>query len=444
MYPYEPTEMEKMLEFIKREDETDREMLQRKVREHEMYLHKYSIGQEYYENRSDILRLGRSVGADGVIDEKKPHNQLSVNYQKLLVDQKVSYVASNPISLKHENEKIIELIHDTLTDRFDDRLIDILTTASNKGVEYVHIYIDEDGNVNTMRVPPEQFIPIYKNSEREEMVEAIWVRMLDGVKRVSHYTKDDVTHYMYYGGQLVLDYYFGETNPTTHFDGGSWGKVPFVAFKNNSLESPDIDDYKTLVDAFERRLSDLANTFDESTETIYVLKNYEAQDLSDFKRMLRHYGALKVDDDGGVDTIKVDIPVQATKDYLQDLHEKIILTAQGIDFNSDKFGNSPSGIALQFLFSNLDLKAKKLSRKTHIAIQEIIWFIFEHHNINVDNKEVEITFNFNTMVNELEKSQIAVQSVPILSKETIIEKHPWVTDPAGELERLNEGLLPEG
>lgn len=436
MYPYEPTEMEKMLEFIKREDETDREMLQRKVREHEMYLHKYSIGQEYYENRSDILRLERSVGADGVIDEKKPHNQLSVNYQKLLVDQKVSYVASNPISIKHEDKKVIDLIHDTLTDRFDDRLIDILTAASNKGVEYLHIFIDEDGEVNTMRIPAEQFIPIYKNSEREEMLEGIWVRMLDGVKRVSHYTKNDVTHYMYHGGQLVYDYYFGETNPSSHFDGGSWGRVPFVAFKNNSLESPDIEDYKTLVDAFERRLSGLANTFDESTETIFVLKNYEAQDLSDFKRLLRHYGALKVDEDGGVDTIKIDIPVQATKDYLQDLHEKIILTAQGIDFNSDKFGNSPSGIALQFLFSNLDLKAKKLSRKTHIAIQEIIWFIFEYHNIKADYKEVEITFNFNTMVNELEKAQIVNISQNIISQETLVENHPFVKDLAGELERI--------
>lgn len=442
MFINELTELDKMMHFIRRNDETDREMLQRYIQLHEGSLNEYSIGQEYYENRSDILYLQRPVDATGQVDYLKPHNQINVNYHKLLVDQKVAYIASNPISIKHEDTKVTDAIYETLTDRFDDRLIDILTAASNKGVEYLHVYIDENGQLNTMRVPAEQFIPIYKNSERDEMIEGIWIRMLDGEKRVSHYTKDTVTHYMYHGGQLVYDYYFGENNPSSHFEGGSWGKVPFVAFKNNSLESPDINDYKTLVDAFEKRISSLENTFDEAAETIYVLKNYESQNLSDFKRLLRFYGAIKVDDDGGVDTINADVPVTNTKDHLQELHEKIFLTGAGVDFNSDKFGNSPSGIALQFLFSNLDLKAKKLSRKTHIAIQEIIWFIYEHNNLKGDYRDVEITFNFNVMVNELEKSQIALQSSSILSKETVLSKHPWVNDLQGEMERIQNEVDP--
>ncbi|HGZ6340910.1 TPA: phage portal protein, partial [Staphylococcus aureus] len=76
-------------------------------------------------------------------------------------------------------------------------------------------------------------------------------------------------------------------NSKTHFSTGSWGKIPFIPFKNNDLEISDIFMYKTLIDAYNRRLSDLSNTFKDSNELTYVLKNYDDQKLPEFKRLLR-------------------------------------------------------------------------------------------------------------------------------------------------------------
>ena len=98
----------------------------------------------------------------------------------------------------------------------------------------------------------------------------------------------------------------------------SWGRVPFIPFKNNPQEVSDLFMYKTIIDALDRRLSDTQNTFDESVELIYILKGYEGENLKDFMHNLKYYKAINVDGEGsGVDTIKVEVPVDAVKEYVK-------------------------------------------------------------------------------------------------------------------------------
>ena len=117
------------------------------------------------------------------------------------------------------------------------------------------------------------------------------------------------------------------------------------------------------------------------------------------------------------------------------MRANLIEFGQGVDFQTDKFGSAPSGIALKFLYGNLDLKANKLKNKAIVAIQELLQFIIDFYKLKVDIKDISITFNFNRMMNDLEQSQIGAQS-QYLSKETIVTHHPWVDDPNAELERI--------
>lgn len=195
--------------------------------------------------------------------------------------------------------------------------------------------------------------------------------------------------------------------------------------------------YKTQIDAYNRRLSDTANMFKESNELIYVLTNYDDTDLSEFKRNMRHYGAIKVSNvDGGVDTIEIKVPVENTEKYLKMLYENIMLFGQAVDFSSDKFGSAPSGVALEFLYTNLNLKADKLARKTKVAIQELLWYVIEHHNLKVDYKDIDISFNYNKVANTELQVQMAQSSMGVVSHETVIENHPFVEDLEAELERI--------
>ncbi len=90
------------------------------------------------------------------------------------------------------------------------------------------------------------------------------------------------------------------------------------------------------------------------------------------------------------------------------------------------------------MYSNLDLKANKLKNKTLTALQELLQYIIDFYRLDVKVQDIEITFNFNVMVNELENSQIAMNSTGLLSKETILGNHSWVQDPVAEMERIEQ------
>ena len=90
------------------------------------------------------------------------------------------------------------------------------------------------------------------------------------------------------------------------------------------------------------------------------------------------------------------------------------------------------------MYSNLDLKANKLKNKTLTALQELLQYIIDFYRLDVKVQDIEITFNFNVMVNELENSQIAMNSTGLLSKETILSNHAWVEDPVAEMERIEQ------
>ncbi|UXV49013.1 phage portal protein (plasmid) [Staphylococcus aureus] len=410
-------------------------IIEEKIEAHQANIPKYLEGAKYYNHDSDITRKSPKLDASGNTNTRKPDWKIPVNFHQCAVDQKVSYLVGNPITIKHENDKVKEALHQLFNVKFDDKLVDILTDASNKGVSWVQVYVNENSELQVYHIPAEQAIPIWKNNEQEELSAFIRVYKLGDETKVEYWTEKHVYYFVKSDGGLKPDYYHGDFIQT-HYDNGSWGKVPFVAFKNNTQQLSDLTMYKSLVDAMDKRISDMQNTFDESADMIMLLRGYPEEDIDKFNETLKYYRVIALDTDGDVDTLKIDIPVEETKEWIKQLRETAIESGQAIDFKQDKFGNAPSGVALKFMYSSLDLKANKLARKTYVALQKLIWFVFEFNNIKGDVSEVEITFNFNRMVNELEQAQIASMST-YLSKETLVGKHPWVEDATGELERLD-------
>ena len=85
----------------------------------------------------------------------------------------------------------------------------------------------------------------------------------------------------------------------------AWGKVPFICFKNNWIETPDICFVKSLIDNYDKSRSDVANYIEEVKNIIFVLKGYGGEDITEFVRGLNEDRAIPVDDpkDGGVDIL---------------------------------------------------------------------------------------------------------------------------------------------
>lgn len=412
-------------------------------------------GVRYYENENDITKRKQYAVIDGVKveDPEKANNRIPHGWHKLLVDQKAAYLVGQPINFSADDETLTEFINEYLGEKWDDTANELVVAASNKGKEWLHPFIDEEGEFDFIQIPAEQCIPVYADKRQRKLAymiryyphtlvdeETIRVELWDD-KQTFYYVK---TSQGYVSDPSV------EINPEPHFQYGTasqmkgygWGRVPFIKFRNNEQEKGDLAYYKQLIDAFDKRVSDNQNTLDEIQELITVLKGYDGSDLAEFKQNLKFYKVIKVDSEGGVDKLEQEMPIASIDSHLDRVEESIFMFGQGVNVNTDKFGNSPSGIALKFLYSLLELKASTLERKFRYSLQELIWFLCEYLSISgkgeFDYKAVDFTFKRTMMVNELENAQIAQQSMGIISHKTIIANHSWVDDLEQEEQRLEE------
>ncbi|MBU5677899.1 phage portal protein [Alkaliphilus sp. MSJ-5] len=415
-------------------------------------------GDKYYRVENDIFnRKMLRHTEDGAVEEKsKANNKLAHGFAKNLTDEKIGYLLTKDYSLDCDNKEYIEKVKNVLGKYFQYTLTNLGTETSNKGIAWLQVYIDEQGQFKTMIIPAEQCIPIWTDNthtELQAMIRYYVQTVYEGrdkkeITRVEYYTPEQIDFYVLDGKQLIRDIENNEGGPVLHYRKGeewkSWGKVPFIPWKNNRLEYPDIRFIKSLIDNYDLSRSDIANFIEDTKNLIYVLKGYGGEDLGEFMRDLNYYRAIKIDDpqDGGVDTLNPTIDIQAAKEHFEQLKRDIKEFGQSVNMDLDKFGSSPSGIALKFLYSGLDLKCNHLEVEFKRAFEQLLHFVniylAETSQGNYQNIDVDIIFNRDIQINETEAIDNCINSQDVISEETIIANHPWVKDVEAEQKRLAE------
>lgn len=405
------------------------------------------VGVDYYNNDTRIK--GRQIWyyEDGQkqVDREATNHRVSHNWHKLLVDQKVAYLLGRPPVISAEDEQFAEQLNVLLDETWDDRLQELAKNASNKGVEWLMPYIDAAGNFRYIIIPAEQCIPVYETDYEEELVAMLryYPAVVGGETktRAEWWTAEGVSTYI----ETEAGVYDLESEDGHFSLNGTpmgWGRVPFVEFANNEDRFADLKYYKEQIDVYDIIISDLANDLTDVQKLIFVLKGYGGQSLSEFLQNLRYYRAIQVDPEAGagVETLSADPPITAIDSFLDRLEENIFLFGQGVNVKTDKFGSAPSGIALKFLYSLLDLKSNIMARRFSVAIKKFCWFAAKYLEIKgagtFDPHGVKITYNKSLLINDLELSQIAASSMGIISQETIVAHHPWVDDAQAEMTRL--------
>ncbi|UYP02453.1 phage portal protein [Bacillus subtilis] len=460
MYPITPTHTEELLKIIEDSAETsdtlpDTSAILRMIDKHEYERDKMLEGVAYYMNQADIKKKLRYYYEGGIrkVDTDKPNNRISHNWHKLLVQQKTQYLVGKPITFNAEDENFLKLVNDFVNEDFDDCIQELLKNASNKGREWLHPFVDEEGKFDFIRIPAEEVIPVYETTKKRKLLYAIRYYDVKNIndeftRKVELYTDEQIFYYVEYNGALVQDFAY-KNNPESHFydkqgNGYGWGKVPMIEFKNNEEGVSDLIFYKDLIDAYNGNISNNANTFDEMQDIIFELINYSGDDLSEFMTNLRHYKAVAVGEGGGFNMKTAEIPIDSANTHLDRLEENIYRFGQGVNNNPDKVGNSPTNVAIKNLYSLLDLKANEAERKFRPALHAFFWFFTEYLKMTgqgeYDPTLLQMTFNRSRMTNELEEVQMGSQSTDI-SKETRLAHHPWVDDVEAELKRIKDEEL---
>lgn len=414
-------------------------------------------GEKYYKNINDISNreIYRFESGVKVVDETKANNKINHAFMKNAVDEKIGYFLGQAPTITSTNAKLQELAIETLNEDFDDVINDIGIEASNKGIAWLHIYIDTNGEFKFMLIPAEQIIPLWADMAHTKLDALIRYYYIDTyiglelkkIKKVEYWTNESVMYYVEGDKGLIPDIEANETaDHVGHFsidgDESGWGKIPFIPFKNNSYELPDIYFVKDLVDQYDLITSDNSNLLQEIKNVIMVLRNYGGTDLSSFMSDLSYYKAVKVDDDGGVDTIKTEINIEAAERTLDRLKNDFFHFGQSVNMDNEKFGQNPSGVALEFLYSKLKLKVDNMERKFKKSFKLLFYFMCEYYKISnqgvYDYDDLKVTFTRSTVSNLKETVETVNASVQLISKKTAMEHHPWVEDVETELQNIED------
>lgn len=90
------------------------------------------------------------------------------------------------------------------------------------------------------------------------------------------------------------------------------------------------------------------------------------------------FGAVKVRDDGGIETLSVEVSSENYKAILELMKKSLIENARGYDAKSDKLAGNPNQMNIQSMYSDIDLDANGMEVEFQAAFEELLWFVNVH------------------------------------------------------------------
>ncbi len=421
----------------------------------------------YYDNEHDILKRKRSaIGEDGKLQEVEnlPNNRVVDNQYAKMVNQKANYLFGQPFSMECGNERYVELLQGVFDKRFMRMLKNSGKAVYNGGIAWLYPCYTEDGDFVFRLFPAYEVLPFWRDSEHTMLDFAVRLYQVAGyegttpkiIEKVEVYDLEGVHKFTLEHGKLVPDAekeedanlrYVTTAGDDGTVQGFNWSRVPLIPLKCNENEMPLLKRVKSLQDGINVMLSDFENNMQEDARnTILVLKNYDGENLGEFRRNLATYGAVKVRYDesskGGVETLEIAVNAENYKVIVEIFKKALIENAMGYDAKDDRLSGNPNQMNIQSMYSDIDIDANETETEYQAAFEEILWFVNAHlantDQGNFEGEEVKVIFNRDILMNESEIIDNCQKSVGIISNETIIGQHPWVDDPKEEMERLEK------
>jgi len=417
-------------------------------------------GLAYYSDRQDIeMKQRRAIGPTGNPVEVRnlPNFKIMDNQYGILVDQKNNYLLGKPVEIKTEgkDDTYTKGLDEIFTDDYWETMQATGENAINCGIAWQFVYVGMDGKLKVKMLRGDRVLPFWADEEHKVLESALYVypitvyrgRTQETVYKAEYYTKNGIQYFVYDNQRLIPD----SEKPDAAYltvDGKpmNWANVPLVAFKRNRHEQPLICKVKCLQDALNQLTSWFADTTSEDIRnTVLVLYNYDGENLGEFRRNLMTYGAVKIRRDdgqnGGVEALHVEVNPENFQLIQNLLKRAIIENGRGFDAKDERFTSGTANqMNIQAAYSDIDLDANQMETQFKASLRRLMGFVDTYlaaKGIKATSK-VEFVFNRDMQTNEAETIANCRNSVGILSDETIISNHPWTTDTAKELERVQK------
>lgn len=413
-------------------------------------------GENYYSGLHDILYHKRTViGKNGKPEEltNLPNARIVDNQYKKMVDQKNNYLVGKPFSWECKNETLDLFLKKIFDRKFMSLLKSIGEDAYNSGITYLFCNPNENGELEFTQLKGKELIPEWEDNSHTKLKSAVrfyYVTEEDKTitTKIEEYTKDGVNYYeSKSGSRLKPCEPYHRSYIKINEEGYNWSEIPIIPFKYNAKEITLLSMCKTLQDGLNLIESIFTNCMQEDVRnTILVLKNYDGQNLEEFRRNLAEYGVVKVTTidgaAGDLQSLRIEVNAENYKSILDMFKKAIIENCRGFDAKDARFEGAPNEMNIQSCYSDIDLDANNVETEFQSSFETVIKIIKSYLAMtgqgHFKDEEIKIIFNRDILISETEIILNCMNSVGIISNETIVANHPWIDDPQLELKRLEK------
>lgn len=383
-------------------------------------------GQRYYEADHDIRNYRIFVpDADGhyVEDRNKSNVKISHPFFTELVDQAVQYMLSGKDGFVFSDDPEIQNLLDrsfNQNDGFMAEMYDLLTAVQVNGFAYIYAYEDEDGGIAFQSADGIEVIEVRAKDTQDSCDHVIcyYVDRLDDdgdpIIKIQVWSEDEVWYYVKEGANLLVLDEGKPLNPRpitlqvsggNELQAGSLGVIPFFRIDYNKKRTSALKPIKALIDDYDLMNCGLSNNLADFAEAIFVVRNYQGEDIDELVSKVRVRKAVGVDSDGGLDIKTIDIPYQARQTKLK-LDEDNIYRF-GMGFNSQQVGDGNiTNVVIKSRYALLDLKCNKLETRLRQLLHRLVGLVLDHEGIAWDNGTFRFSFTREMITNALDNAQV--------------------------------------
>ncbi|RDY22595.1 phage portal protein [Romboutsia maritimum] len=251
--------------------EVIKKLIQNSELQHNKFVKKVKIAERYYKTDNDI-KYNKSPSNNQIDNTDNPlrnaDNRIPFDWYKFLVNQKTSYALTYPPIFDVFNDKINEQISAVLGDSYPKEAKTLCKNASNCGVAWLHVWLDEKNEFQYSNVDPKQVIPIYSSDLKRKLIAVL--RTYDKVDEegkdyaVYEYWTDKEVYAFSNKKDISVSTGLTQFNMFTQTDldtgeveklnviSHNFGEVPFIEFDNNDLKTSDLDNVKPLIDVYDK------------------------------------------------------------------------------------------------------------------------------------------------------------------------------------------------
>lgn len=401
-------------------------------------------------------------------DFSKANEKARHSYLQELINQCTNYLTSKPLKIQYKSK-----VSDEVKNKIDDELYknnnflsfiqDNIDNIQLYGRSFFRIVKNDKGENRFVIYDPKEMIMFYDDFDEPVLAIRYYtkVELVDGGKNKKVFNKVQYAEiydseyketwkkskkgqwekgkreYVYAKKQTFIN---AETKEVIaeNIEPMDSQVFPIIEWRFNKDCSSTLSNIKDFIDLQDINLSDLANNVEDIQEAIWILENYNGQNLQEFMEDLKVKKAVKVGAGGSAHSETVQIPIEARSKLYELCDKNIYKFGFGINFSDRQSLGNVTGVGLRWSYAPLEQKANGIENNGQEPLNNFFNILFKLIGVDYDSNDLEFVFDRTMIANEQEQTSTVMSASSQLSQKTILSNLPMVKDVDEEIKQLEE------